>query len=217
MRCSEMAGRSPAPKPLRRRVSRGIKIFVAGALVGAAAARPETWQAGKRVLNEFKNRPVARQTVSKKEGQGLDYRLPNGKPSLSEKTINRILQGSPMAGTGRLILAEATGYNVDPAVALAHFKIEGNFGRIGLAKKNKNPGNVRSILKGKEFREFASWQEGIHGFFWQIGAGNHYYKKGNTTAEKIVPVYAPKSENNTAQYLAELRRLVSQYRQMERQ
>jgi hypothetical protein len=122
---------------------------------------------------------------------------------------------SPLAGKGDFILQECTRYQIDPAVALAHFWIESRFGLEGLAVEHKNPANIRN-RSNTGFRKLDSWEKGIHAWFWQIAEGSHAFNAGRFDAETIIPKFAPKEDgNNPDAYIRGMHRLAREWRQLE--
>ncbi len=113
-------------------------------------------------------------------------------------------RGSPAAGLGEKFVKWGRHYGINPAVALAFFRMESLWGTAGIATKTKAIGNIRytnwsgSGIKYenfKGFRKYASWEDGIKDFYWLLSSKN--YAGGNRkTLEQIIQKYSPAAENN---------------------
>lgn len=72
-----------------------------------------------------------------------------------------------------------------------------------LPRRNNNPGNLRASpldrVKNKGYVVFGSPEEGIAGLYHQIA--KHILR--GYSLRKLIEVWAPPNENNTANYLAE--------------
>ncbi len=236
------------------RAKRFYRGFMVGSVLGAAAIgslHQKGW--GFEGFRAWMNQPVAKRSTTVESARvrkpatvlgpsGLDYRLRKNRPSLSRSTIARILRGSPLESHAQFILECAKKFNVDPAMALAHFKVESDFGRLGKGAKRFNPANVfgANKFKGEVLdvrylnrteaksavrrwgRPLSDWERGIELFFWQIAEGSHYYEQGRVSPESIVPVFAPPMDktgrvvNDTPAYVQSVIDLVKRYRAMER-
>jgi hypothetical protein len=53
--------------------------------------------------------------------------------------------GSPLAGQGQFIIDMSLKYGIPVEIALAMWKVEGNYGTLGASVANKNPGNSARI------------------------------------------------------------------------
>lgn len=109
---------------------------------------------------------------------------------------------------------------INPAFAMAMFRMEANFARDpeSLAYLNKNPGNLictsshyyGEVSCNGRFGVFASWREGIKGYAWLL---TRQYKPGGQMSwncpdiPSIIYIYAPPEENDTEEYI----RLVTQW------
>ena len=129
-----------------------------------------------------------------------------GRPSLSAAFINRVLTvyHSPAVGLGQAMVADSVRFGIDDVFALAFFFHESQFGRLGVAAFTHSVGNIvcsagYPSCDGR-FRSYASWQAGCFDWFRLIASV--YVPRGLTTVERIVPVYAPASENNVSAYIA---------------
>src|SRR5262245_46559201 len=67
-----------------------------------------------------------------------------GPPTLPAQTVNSILAGTPMAGTGQVIEEASRNTNIDDAFALGVWWAETNDGAAGVGLSYRNPGGVRS-------------------------------------------------------------------------
>ncbi|MDO8624581.1 MAG: hypothetical protein Q7R47_00745 [Candidatus Diapherotrites archaeon] len=111
------------------------------------------------------------------------------------------------------------------ARSLAFFKQESSFGFKGLGAKNKNPGNIKKIFRVKDkkgrihlqtdFARYDRFEDGIEAWFKLIAQGSNYYKANRYTLDDIAPKYAPSNENATGDYIQQIRKTVSEYRELE--
>jgi hypothetical protein len=71
-----------------------------------------------------------------------------GKPSLPAATVDAIFKGlgSPMKGTGQIVLQASMQTNIDDAFALAVWWTETNDGAAGVGLADRNPGSVRGSV-----------------------------------------------------------------------
>src|SRR5216683_1041483 len=69
-------------------------------------------------------------------------------PSLPAATVDAIFKrlGSPMAGTGQVVLQASLQANIDDAFALAVWWVETNDGAAGVGLADRNPGSVRGSV-----------------------------------------------------------------------
>jgi hypothetical protein len=129
-----------------------------------------------------------------------------GRPSLSAPFINRVLMAyhSPAVGLGQAMVADSLHLGIDDVFALAFFLHESQFGRFGVAAFTHSVGNIVCTAGypscDGRFRSYPSWQAGCLDWFRLIAS--EYVPRGLTTVERIVPVYAPASENNVSAYIA---------------
>ena len=139
-----------------------------------------------------------------------------GGPSLSASFVDRVLEqaGSPARGTGQALEQLSRRYGVDDAYALATFRKESSYGRVGVAVETHGLGNI--ICAGYRscsgrFRSYSTWQEGYEDFYRLIAM--EYVGHGLTTVEAIVPRYAPASDgNNPTGYIRDVRSWMTQFR-----
>lgn len=140
-----------------------------------------------------------------------------GQPSVSASFINRVLvtYHSPAAGKGQALYRDGVRYGIDPVFALAFFLHESRFGTLGVARVTHSLGDIRcthgypSCYKG--YRAYRSWEDGFLDWYRLI---RHIYvnRWGLTTADRILPVYAPASENNVGAYFAAVKHAVDTWR-----
>lgn len=71
-----------------------------------------------------------------------------GQPSLPAATVDAIFKrlGSPMAGTGQVVVQASHQANIDDAFALAVWWVETNDGAAGVGLADRNPGSVRGSI-----------------------------------------------------------------------
>jgi len=71
-----------------------------------------------------------------------------GLPSLPASTVNTIFArlGSPMVGTGKVVVQASQKARVDDAFALAVWWVETNDGAAGVGLSDRNPGSVRGSI-----------------------------------------------------------------------
>jgi mannosyl-glycoprotein endo-beta-N-acetylglucosaminidase len=153
-----------------------------------------------------------------------------GRQTLNAQQIDSILKaaGSPAAGSGESFVKWGQKYNIDPAYALAFFAMESSYGtnpkwvgNLGNGEYSNGIGNIRyygepsptrdpQYHDGNGYRAYESWDEGIHDWFELLTSDPNY--NGLHTVEQIVPVYAPNTENDTANYVATVNELVDGWR-----
>lgn len=144
-----------------------------------------------------------------------------GKPTISADFINRVLvnAGSPAAGKGQVFYNTGVQYGIDPAFALAFFQHESTFGTRGEARKTLSVGNLRCIPAHQcvdqdrgGYAQMASWDDGIKTWYALI-RDLYVVQLGKDTIEKIIPTYAPNSDNNNEQaYIDSLKTAVDRWR-----
>jgi hypothetical protein len=138
-----------------------------------------------------------------------------GAPSLSAAFVNQVLAaaGSPAAGTGQSLYDLSVQYHIDDAYALATFQHESSYGKYGYASVDHSLGNIvcagYPTCNGR-FRWYATWAQGFADFYQLIA--REYVAHGLTTLTRILPVYAPSSENDTAGYIESIRRAMVDFR-----
>jgi murein DD-endopeptidase MepM/ murein hydrolase activator NlpD len=136
-----------------------------------------------------------------------------GGTGYSAQAIDAVLAkaGSPLTGQGQFIIEMSQKYGIPVEIALAMWKVEGDYGRLGAAATNKNPGNLRdsNFAAGTNggFALFDSWKAGIEGFFDLLRNNTHgydadvdKYKQGDVSAIlDLIKTYAPAGDNNNPQ------------------
>ncbi|GCE26502.1 hypothetical protein KDA_19860 [Dictyobacter alpinus] len=146
-----------------------------------------------------------------------------GKPTVSADFINKVLSnaGSPAAGKGQVFYDLGVQYGIDPVFALAFFQHESTFGTRGEARKTLSIGNLRCIqnhecvdknASGDGYAQMDSWDDGIK--TWYSLIRNFYViDMHKDTIEKIIPTYAPSSDNNNeAAYISSLKYSIDRWR-----
>ncbi|MHB8600168.1 MAG: hypothetical protein ACYDER_25580 [Ktedonobacteraceae bacterium] len=139
-----------------------------------------------------------------------------GRPSLSAHFIDAVLAvyHSSAVGLGQAMVADSLHFGIDDVYALAFFWHESQFGRFGVARVTRSLGNIVCTsgypsCSGR-FRSYASWQAGCLDWFRLLAV--EYVPHGLTTVQRIVPVYAPSSENDVAAYVVAVMSAVSVWR-----
>ncbi len=139
-----------------------------------------------------------------------------GRPSLSAHFIDAVLAAyhSPAVGLGQAMIADSVRYGIDDVFALAFFWHESQFGRFGVAAVTRSLGNIVCTAGypscSGRFRSYVSWQDGSLDWFRLLAT--EYLPRGLTTVERIVPVYAPASENDVSAYIAAVKSAVKMWR-----
>jgi hypothetical protein len=144
-------------------------------------------------------------------GQRAPYTPGSGgyNPNAINSELNKA--GSPLTGQGQFIIEMSQKYGIPVEIALAMWKVEGNYGTAGASVANKNPGNLRAspFAAGTNggFALFDSWQAGIEGFFKLLSENTFGYKtdvdkyKGGDLSAllDLIKNYAPVGDNNNPQ------------------
>ncbi len=145
---------------------------------------------------------------------GSDLR---GASSLTVAQIDAILSryGSPAAGTGAIWFEMGLRYGIDPVYGLSFFNKENSLATDGAhSATTYNIGNIvcagYPTCRGR-WRAYPSWREGIEDWFRLIKT-SYIDRRGLTTVEQIVPVYAPAFENDVAQYIQRVNQVVVLFR-----
>jgi hypothetical protein len=140
-------------------------------------------------------------------------------PRISQESFAAILQraSSPAAADAPALYAVIASYGLDPAVALAFFQHESSFCLSGACANGNlhNWGMLRRPIKAERgaglvggFVRYASWEDGARD--WCELILFRYVNRGLDTVEKVVPVYAPSSDNNAPDsYVNTIRRVVA--------
>lgn len=122
-------------------------------------------------------------------------------PRISLATFTQTLRdaGSPAAPQAAACYAALVGFGVDPAIGLAFFQHESTFGRMGIASRTKNWGNLRKggratgAIQG--FAAYSSWVASAADWA-QLIAQVYVRQHGLDTVRKALPLYAPSSDGN---------------------
>lgn len=188
-------------------------------VLGTSAALPAA-QSLPRLLSETSSLPPAHRTpvvavrAPAVPVAGFDVR---SQPSISPSLINLVLEqyGSPMSGDGQQLYDLGVKYGIDPAFCLAFFINESAAGTRGEAVLTHNLGNIRAVAGAPSldgYRYYATWLEGAEDWYRLIST--LYVKDwGLTTADAIIPVYAPAGDaNDPRAYIRNVEQLVAQWR-----
>ena len=145
-----------------------------------------------------------------------------GTPTITAARIDEILRlyNSPAQGTGQIWIDEGIAHNINPVYALAFFMHESNLGTnpewSGWKEDGTNTHNVGNIICAGysrchgRFRDYATWQEGIHDWY-RLIALEYIDQRGIHTVEDIIPVYAPEFENDVETYIGSVREYAFQW------
>ncbi len=136
------------------------------------------------------------------------------------RAIDRILQGTPLEGTGATFRDYAYRYGVNPAFVLAIMRQETNFGKTG--KYANNFGNIKCPAAQQDygaagcsngFGVFNTREDGIRALFDLLAHDKNYQgcRMDSDPIRCVIIKYAPPSENLTARYISNVRQWVSQY------
>ncbi len=140
-------------------------------------------------------------------------------PRISQESFAAILQqaGSPAAPEAANLYTIIASYELDPAVALAFFQHESSFCQAGACANGDlhNWGMLRRAVKADRaagtiggFVRYASWEDGTRD--WCELILFRYVNRGLETVEKVIPIYAPSSDNNApSAYVNTIRRVVA--------
>jgi hypothetical protein len=129
-----------------------------------------------------------------------------GPSTICPAMINRVLSayGSPVAGQGQAVYDLSNQYGVNAAFALAFFCHESSCGTAGAAVATHSWGNIVctpgwSSCIGR-FRAYPTFLDGLQDYL--VLLTQAYFPRGLTTVDRIIPVYAPPSDdNNDAAYI----------------
>jgi len=137
-------------------------------------------------------------------------------PRITRALFAQMLQTahSPATSEAQVCYDRIVAHGVDPAIALAFFRHESQFGTAGAAVQTRNWGNLRKgqgkatgTLSG--FATYARWADSADD--WAALIADYYVRqRGLTTVETTIPVYAPSSDGNApAAYVADVLRSVA--------
>ncbi len=114
-----------------------------------------------------------------------------GTPTLPAVTVNSILAGTPMAGTGQVIEEASRNTNIDDAFALGVWWTETNDGAAGVGLSYRNPGGVRSsagyAVGGGGYTIYPSYAAAIDDWFNIMDS--RYINRGLTSVYTICYPY----------------------------
>jgi hypothetical protein len=114
-----------------------------------------------------------------------------GPPTLPAETVNSILAGTPMAGTGTVIEEASRNTNIDDAFALGVWWTETNDGAAGVGLSYRNPGGVRSsagyAVGGGGYTIYPSYAAAINDWFDIVES--RYINRGLTSVYTICNPY----------------------------
>ncbi len=148
--------------------------------------------------------------------EGLTFK---SAPRISQESFAAILQraGSPAAAEATTLYTAIVSYGLDPAVALAFFQHELSFCLSGACANGNlhNWGMLRRAVKADRstgtvggFARYGSWEDGVRD--WCELILFRYVNRGLETVEKVIPIYAPSSDNNVpSAYINTIRRVVA--------
>jgi len=137
-----------------------------------------------------------------------------GPPTLPASTVDAIFTrlGSPMVGTGRVVVQASQKAKVDDAFALALWWVETNDGAAGVGRADRNPGSVRgsvgypSAFDG--YTIYPSYADAIVYWFGMIRHG--YVDRGLSTVYAIAHPYVGTS--SWPLWAAKVTKLMLRYR-----
>ncbi len=137
-----------------------------------------------------------------------------GPPTLPAATVEQILEGSPMAGTGAVIEDAARQNNIDDAFALGVWWAETNFGAAGVGLGYHNPGGVRGssayAVGGGGYTVYPTYADAVYDWFSIVKS--RYVNRGLTTVYGISGPYVGTSSSGS--WANKVYNLMSQYRGM---
>jgi hypothetical protein len=122
-----------------------------------------------------------------------------GKPSLPATTIDAIFKslGSPMNGTGQVVVQASQKANIDDAFALAVWWTETNDGAAGVGLADRNPGSVRGSVGYPSaydgYTIYPSYSAAI--IYWFNMLKNMYVNRGLSTVYLISHPYVGTSSS----------------------
>lgn len=161
---------------------------------------------------------------------GLEGLTVVAEPRISEAKFALVLcqHQSPAANDAHHLYQICVSEGIDPAVALAFFYHESQFGTVGICKEHdtKNWGNVRTpedpnlgqvvAIPGRgNFAKYPSWTNGLLDWCKRM-KGPKYAGSGLHTVEAIIPKYAPSSDGNApTKYIQAVRSLVERWQSEE--
>src|SRR4051794_26485986 len=137
-----------------------------------------------------------------------------GPPTLPAATVNSILSGTPMAGTGQVIEQASRNTNIDDAFALGVWWSETNDGAAGVGLSYRNPGGVRSsagyAVGGGGYTIYPSYAAAINDWFSIVKS--RYINRGLTSVYTICYPYVGTS--GAASWANKVYNLMAKYHAM---
>ena len=148
-------------------------------------------------------------------GTAPDERIDRA-PTVTAALIDQVLAAahSPARGLGPVLYRLGVQAHIDPAVPLAFFHHESDYGRTGVAATTHSIGNIRcsagySCYQG--YRWYSSWAASVAD--WYSTLHMVYLSEHLTTLEAIVPLYAPRADgNDEGAYLTSVRADLARWR-----
>jgi hypothetical protein len=122
-----------------------------------------------------------------------------GRPSLPASTVNAIFArlGSPMVGTGKVVVQASQKAHVDDAFALAVWWVETNDGATGVGRSDRNPGSVRGSIGypsgNNGYTIYPSYTDAI--IYWFGLIKRRYVDRGLSTVYAISQPYVGTSSS----------------------
>lgn len=175
--------------------------------LGGSAAAVASWEHGNNLTPLPGNIP----------GMGTGDSVV-GPPTITVIQIQHVLTSytSPATPYAQQLYDLGVQYGIDPAYALAFFIHESDCGTTGVARYTLSLGNTKwtpgwpQSFEG--FRQYTSWPQGFEDWYRLIR--NLYVAQWKLdTVAKIIPVYAPASDNNDVQaYIDDVQSLVASWR-----
>jgi len=137
-----------------------------------------------------------------------------GPPTLPASTVDAILArlGSPMVGTGKVVVQASQKVKVDDAFALAVWLVETGDGAAGVGRADRNPGSVRGSVGYPSAHDgytiYPSYSDAIVYWFGMIRHG--YVDRGLSTVYAISHPYVGTSSSPL--WAAKVTKLMLRYR-----
>lgn len=172
-----------------------IALLIGMAFIFCAGTLAWYWQEGQRGVSHAEDPSVL------------------GPTRLDSTLVNSIFQhaGSPMNGTGDVVVQASRETNIDAAFALAVWWAETNDGAAGVGINNHNPGGVRSSsgypVDSGNFTVYPSYGAAIEDWF-QI-VKSRYIDRGLTT---VASISGPYVGGNTGSWVSKVINYMNTYR-----
>ncbi|HEX2916240.1 MAG TPA: NlpC/P60 family protein [Chloroflexia bacterium] len=115
---------------------------------------------------------------------------------------------------GQVYIRMGRKYGINPAYAGAFFTKESSCGTAGENLAAHDYGNIiwtpgyprypaEGLIAGHAWRSYLTWTDGMEDWFRLVKF--EYVNRGLTRIDDIIPVYAPSSENNTQEYIEQVK------------